>query len=80
MNILSRFNGDLTFSGAVHAGFNQEPSSAHAHRWALGLGSYKSTPFVTGSWSPNNLKTEWFDAQANQWTEAPDYPFTEIDQ
>ena len=79
-NINSRFNGDLSYFGANHVGIVQEASSTYPHRYALGLGSYKSAPFATGSWGPNNLKTEWLDVQANQWTEQPDYPFSESNQ
>ena len=46
------------------------------------MGSYKDTPFVTGSWgSPNaeaNLETEILDYGAGEWVHDPKkyYPFT----
>ena len=43
----------------------------------MGLGSYKGSPFVTGSWSPHNIKTELVDYDSNQWMEVADFPYAE---
>ena len=45
----------------------------------MALGSYKDSPFVTGSWGPHsNLETEILDYGARAWVQYPDkfYPFT----
>ena len=41
------------------------------------MGSYKDSPFVTGSWS-KNLETEILDYGAGEWVHYPDefYPYT----
>ena len=64
----------FSFDGAT---FKNEPSSEYPHRYVLDLGSYKGSPFVTGSSSTTNgLKTEILDYDAGEWNGAADYPFS----
>ena len=39
------------------------------------LGVYRGEPFVTGSYNPENKKTEIFDNDSKKWNVAADYPF-----
>ena len=69
--VSSRFNGD-------YENFKTEPSSNFSHRDVNALGSYRKSPFVTGSYwsSTDGLKTEILDRAAGQWYQVADYPFT----
>ena len=68
--ISSRFYGD-------YDNFITEPSSNFEHQ-NNALGSYRKSPFVTGSYrsSRDGLKTEILDLTAGQWNQVADYPFT----
>ena len=66
MCIFSRFDGKS---------FKVESSSNYPHLYVNVLGVYKGEPFVTGSYSPENKKTEIFDAAGNKWNVVADYPF-----
>ena len=70
-NYFLRFNG---------ISFKTEPSSKFSHRETDALGSYRNSPFVTGSLilDPvySGLKTEILDYKAQKWTEVKEYPFT----
>ena len=47
------------------------------HQYTHALGSYRNSPFVTGSWGGSGiLKTEILDYKAQKWTEVKDYPFS----
>ena len=63
----SRFEGNS---------FKVESSSNYPHAYVNVLGVYKGAPFVTGSYSPGNKKTEILDYASNQWNVAADYPFS----
>ena len=65
--VLSRFDGNS---------FKEESSSNHPHSRTNVLGVYKGAPFVTGSYTPANKKTEILDYAAKQWNLAADYPFS----
>ena len=52
-----------------------EPSSSQPHTRVNILGVYKENPFVTGSYSPPNKKTEIMDYASKQWHMVADYPF-----
>ena len=65
--LFSRFDGRL---------FKTEPSSNYPHKHVNVLGVYKEMPFVTGSDSPNNKKTEIMHYESKQWNVVADYPFT----
>ena len=69
--ISSRFDGD-------YENFKTEPSSNFSHQRVNALGSYRKSPFVTGSYhhSRDGLKTEILDRVAGQWNQVADYPFT----
>ena len=68
-------NRFLRFNGIS---FQNEPSSEFSHKEVYALGSYRNSPFVTGSSSGSGkLKTEILDYKAQKWTEVKDYP-TEI--
>ena len=69
--VSSRFNGDFE-------NFKSEPSSNFPHYRVNALGSYRKSPFVTGSYrsSIDGLKTEILDRTAGQWNQVADYPFT----
>jgi len=69
--ISSRFDGD-------YENFKTEPSSIFEHERVNALGSYRKSPFVTGSYlsSTDGLKTEILDRAAGQWNQVADYPFT----
>ena len=49
-------------------------SSIYPHSRVLSLGSYKGSPFVTGSWDPGNTKTELFNFNSQEWEEKNEYP------
>ena len=58
--------------------FKNEASSEYPHMYVLDLGSYKGSPFVTGSMDPPyGVKTEILDYDAGQWKSAADYPFSD---
>ena len=66
-NYFSRFNG---------TSFKTEPSSKFSHTYTFALGSYRYSPFVTGSEGYlGGLKTEILDNKTQKWTEVEDYPF-----
>ena len=52
-----------------------ESSSNYPHRNVRSLGVYNGAPFVTGSFSPSNKKTEILDYSSKQWNLVADYPF-----
>ena len=52
-----------------------ESSSNYPHAYVNALGVYKGAPFVTGSYSPSNKKTEILDYASKQWILVADYPF-----
>ena len=52
-----------------------ESSSNYPHRNVRSLGVYNGAPFVTGSYSPSNKKTEILDYSSKQWNLVADYPF-----
>ena len=62
----------LRFNGVS---FQTEPSSTFPHA-TTAVGSYKNSPFVTGSYMPWNKKTEILDYEAKTWVSAQDYPFS----
>ena len=62
------------FDGNIQNGIKTEPTSIHPHHRTNVLGVYEGKPFVTGSHSPGNKKTEILD-YGNQWISAADYPF-----
>ena len=63
----------LRFDGRT---FINKPASNYEHKYTYNLGSYQGAPFTTGGRSPDNLKTEIFDQNSNQWLQAADYPFS----
>ena len=67
-------NNFFSFDGVT---FKEEASSKYQHKNTFSLGSYKDSPFVTGSWS-KNLETEILDYGAGEWVHYPDefYPYT----
>ena len=71
--ISTRFNGE-----DENIFFKTEASSNFSHRDVNALGSYRKSPFVTGSdWSSTDgLKTEILDRAAGHWYQVADYPFT----
>jgi len=40
--------------------------------------SYKNEPFITGSGTNHNVKTEIFDLRRMEWLAGADYPFTKM--
>ena len=64
------------FDGKI---FKTEPSSNYPHESVNVLGIYKENPFVTGSYSPGNKKTEILDYASKKWN-VVDYPFTSSDR
>ena len=69
--------GFLRFDGKL---FKMEPSSNYPHRHVNILGVYKEAPFVTGSISPDNKKTEILNYQSKLWNLVADYPFSSTNQ
>ena len=65
--------------------FKNEPLTAFTHYLAMALGSYRDSPFVTGSFatgpgldSPvDGVETEILDYASGTWVQADDYPFSE---
>ena len=55
--------------------FKVESSSNYSHSMVDALGVYKEAPFVTGSYTPSNKKTEILDYASKQWNLVADYPF-----
>ena len=61
--------------------FKDEPSTQFAHKVGV-LGSYRNSPFTTGSANsgsiPNRdkVKTEILDYEGGQWIQTADYPFS----
>ena len=68
----SRFYGYSRFDGNS---FTVESSSNYPHNRVNALGVYKGAPFVTGSYSPSNKKTEILDYVSKRWNLVADYPF-----
>ena len=61
--------------------FKSEASSQFSHYYALALGSYRNSPFVTGENSgTNGLKTEILDYQAGEWKQAAEFPFSNLNR
>ena len=50
-------------------------TTIYPHKETYALGNYRGNPFIVGSHSPDNIKTEIMD-QDYQWEEAADYPFS----
>ena len=73
----SRFYSFSRFDGNS---FRVESSSNYPHAYVNVLGVYKGAPFVTGSYSPANKKTEILDYASKQWNNAADYPFGSEDR
>ena len=63
----------FSFDGKL---FKNEPSSNYPHNRVNVLGVYKEQPFVTGSETPKNKKTEILDYASKKWTVVADYPFS----
>ena len=61
--------------------FKDEPSTQFAHKVGV-LGSYRNSPFTTGSAGsgsipkPERVSTEILDYETGVWIQAPDYPFS----
>ena len=67
-NYFCSFNGET---------LKAEASSNFPHRGVYAVGSYRNSPFVTGSSSfTNGLKTEILNYGSGEWEQAGDYPFT----
>ena len=64
--------------------FQTEPSTTFTHRLTNSLGSYRDSPFITGSFGeglvPSGLETEILDYASGTWDQAEDYPFSENDR
>ena len=73
----SRFYNFSRFDG--HS-FKAESSSNYPHSRVTNLGVYKGAPFVTGSYSPANKKTEVLDYASKKWSVVADYPFSSGDK
>ena len=71
INIFSSFNG---------ATFKTEPSSKFPHYDVMSLGFYRNSPFVTGSYETNGLKTEILNYDSEKWEQLADYPFSNTDR
>ena len=50
-------------------------TTIYPHKETYALGNYRGNPFIVGSHSPDNIKTEIMD-QDFQWEEAADYPIS----
>ena len=50
-------------------------TTIYPHKETYALGNYRGNPFIVGSHSPDNVKTEIMDRDY-QWEEAADYPFS----
>ena len=71
-NNFSRFDG---------TSFKTEPSSMFSHLLVHALGSYRNSPFATGSFfQTSGLKTEILDYKAKKWIQRKDYPFSNGDR
>ena len=56
--------------------FITEPSSKFTHQYVDALGSYRDSPFVTGSGNKaDGLKTEILNYEILEWIQESDYPF-----
>ena len=64
-NYFSSFDGET---------FKSEASSKFPHAYAMALGSYRKSPFVTGASS--GFKTEILNLESGEWEQAGDYPFS----
>ena len=72
--IQSCIQNHLRFDGAT---FKTEQSSRYTHAGVNALGSYRNSPFVTGSDRfKDGLKTEILDYKAQKWSRGEDYPFS----
>ena len=69
---LQKFINFLSFDGVR---FKPEPPTQFSHWLVYALGSYRNSPFVTGSWS--STKTEILNYEAKEWSQAADYPFSD---
>ena len=58
--------------------FKQLQSTTFPHRNNTVIPSYKNQPFITGSGTHHNVKTEIFDMRSMQWLAGADYPFTKL--
>ena len=67
----------FSFSGSLSE-FKQIPNTVYAHRNNTVIPSYKNEPFITGSGTNHNVKTEIFDLRRMEWLAGADYPFTKM--
>ena len=68
----SELNQKFSFNGAD---FTPAASSKCDHRYG-GLANYKGSALTTGSYvAACSNRTEVYNFDTDQWTEAPDYPF-----
>ena len=74
MSDLPKLNQKLSFDGID---FTSAASSNCDHQYTLGLANYKGQALTTGSisYSACYVKSELYNFETNQWTNAPDYPF-----
>ena len=73
MSDLSKLNQQFSFDGVD---FTSASSSNCNHRVTLGLANYKGQALTTGSDdSACYIKSELYNFETNQWTNAPDYPY-----
>ena len=68
-----------TFFSFDGKNFDTQVDATYEH-FSTKLENYKGAPFVVGGWvdprgQDTNKKTEIFDTQAGEWSEAEDYPF-----
>ena len=60
--------------------FTTLPDSQFSHMWTLGLGNYQGNAFTTGCdhFGKNCFnKTEILDMTTLEWSDAPDFPYSE---
>ena len=65
--------------------FKTEAPTVFTHYLAMSLGSYRDSPFVTGSSAygsvaQDGLETEILDYASGTWVQAEDYPFSRNDR
>ena len=66
----------LRFDGVT---FEVKASSKYRHGGST-LGSYRNSPFLTGDYSANGLKTEILDIVAREWERVADYLISDGDR
>ena len=74
MSDLLNLNQKFSFDGVD---FTSAASSNCYHDLTLGLANYKGQALTTGSYfnSACYVKSELYNFETNQWTNAPDYPY-----